>query len=135
MKGGHFGAAGGVIFSLLKDSVNRIFVKIKNYCNVTSTFGGSLGEIFANLQMNTVLNFSTTIDTLNIDCGGSDICGGVITQVSNIKNVKTDIKASLININNNPLSLIAQNTGAIYGRIYSRNTIQDIINKFENNNI
>ena len=135
VKAGSFGGAGGVIYYLSKDSVNRISVKIKNYCNVTTASGWATGGIIFNLEFNTSLDLSATIDTLNIDCGGSEICGGIIAQTNNIRNVKTDIKASLIYIFNNALYRTAENIGVIYGFIWHDPSIYEISNQFENNNI
>ena len=135
VEAGSFGISGGIINTLGKNSVNCISVQIKNYCNVTAISGGLVGGIIAHLQDNATLHFNATIDTLNIDCGGSHVCGGIIGQTNNIRNVKTDIKASLIYIFNNALSRTSKNIGTLYGSIQYFDDLHEIKNKFENNNI
>ena len=93
---GDSSSVGGVVGTLLENSINNISVKVKNFLNVSANSGGG-GMIFV-VHKNASLDLSAIIDALTVECNIYGCYGGVIGIIKENARVKVNLQGSLISI-------------------------------------
>ena len=123
----HFGDTGCVATTLKENSVNHIFARIKNYCNVSAAFGG--GGIISDVELNSTLDLSTIIDTVAVNGGEMSWCGGILGSISAESRVKVNVKGFLINVT----GVSSYNNSGIFSALYGE--VNNRVNHIKNTDI
>ena len=124
--------SGGVVGSLLANSINDISVIVKNYLNVSGSSGG--GGVLYDTGINLILNLNAIIDTLTVECNYYGTYGGVIGIVEMGARINVNLKGSSISmIDRFPINTDYKLLGAFYGEI--RNNVKKIDNNIQINNV
>ena len=116
--------SGGVVGSVLPNSINDISVIVKNYLNVSGSAGG--GGVLYDIGINSTLNLNAIIEALFVECTFFGFHGGVIGIVHIGVHAKVSVKGSLISITKRLDNSLDTSLGALYGTVNNVNQLYNI---------
>ena len=96
IKSGRGSYACGIVGNLDTNSITHIYVRVKNYLDVSASIVG--GGVVCSASSHSSLNLSAIIDILTIECMARGFYGGVIGRIETGTRINVTFKGSLISI-------------------------------------